>query len=64
MSDNKTKKEGVCPTCGQQNYELPTYERQKVLNELGIEHYITFSFVKYKCTRCKTIWTERWDFDF
>ena len=57
------KEAAVCPKCGQWNYKPPAYKRQKVLDEYGIEHYITFSFTKYKCTYCKTIWTERWDYD-
>lgn len=59
-----TKKEAaVCPSCGEWNWKPSTYVKQKVLDEHGIEHYITFSFTKYKCTCCKTVWSERWDYD-
>lgn len=60
---NERKKEAICPNCGQWNYKPPTYERQKVLDKFGIEHYVMFSLIKYKCTCCKTVWTERWGYD-
>ncbi len=61
--DDERKEQGVCPNCGQWNYKLPTLYRSKVVNDRGVEHYITFSMVKYKCTCCKTVWSERWDIE-
>lgn len=61
MSD-KRKEAGICPHCGHWNYKLPTMYRTKVLDEYGIEHYVSFTMVKYKCIMCKTVWSERWDF--
>lgn len=66
IMENKrmTRKEAaICPNCGQWNYKPPHMEREKVLDEYGIEHYVLFSLVKYKCTCCKIVWTERWDYE-
>ena len=60
---NKRKEHAICPNCGQWNYKPPTIYRSKVLDDMGIEHYVTYSIVKYKCICCKTVWSERWDFD-
>ena len=62
MSDGR-KEQGICPNCGQWNYKPPTLYRSKELDDMGIEHYVTVSIVKYKCICCKTVWSERWDFD-
>lgn len=62
MSDER-KEQAICPNCGQWNYKPPTIYRSKVLDDMGIEHYVAFSMVKYKCICCKTVWSERWDFD-
>lgn len=58
------KDRAICPNCGMWNYKPPKYERKKVLDEYGFEHYVTVSFIKYKCTCCKTVWSERWDEDY
>ena len=60
---NERKGQAICLNCGQWNYKPPTMYRSKVLDEWGFEHYVTFSLMKYKCTCCKTVWTERWDYD-
>lgn len=61
--DNERKGQAICPSCGHWNYKPLTYVRQLILDEFGKEHYIIFSLMKYKCTYCKTVWTERWDYD-
>ena len=60
---NERKEQAICPNCGQWNYKPPTMYRSKVLDDYGFEHYALYSIVKYKCTCCKTVWRERWDFD-
>lgn len=61
MFDNEYKRKVICPNCGQWNYKPPTYYKQKVLDDYGIEHYATISIIKYKCIACKCIWSEVWN---
>lgn len=63
MNDER-KPRAICPRCGEWNYKPPKYERQKVLDEYGIEHYMTISKIKYKCTCCGCVWSEIWDEDY
>lgn len=63
MDDEQIKKQAICPNCGEWNYKPPTMYRHKVLDDMGFEHYVTYSLVKYKCICCKTVWSERWDYD-
>lgn len=62
ISENK-KEEGICPNCGQWNFRPVKLYREKVLDDMGNERYVLFSDVKYICTFCKCVWTERWDYE-
>lgn len=60
---NEIKDEGVCPKCGEWNYEPPFIIVQ---NKVDINDNIfrsAYSVTDYKCIKCGTVWHERWDID-
>ena len=59
MTERKPR--GICPKCGKYNWEVPTYYVQGYINQHGTKCLKRISETKYKCRKCKHIWSETWD---